>query len=210
MIGFLSSLFRPNCCEQQLEAWSTYSTISSFWRRPRGKGVSTKMEGAVTSHCKPNRRHAHQERRQVGRASKSNCSRKSPGYLFAVCLLFLSELRWCFGFPVISAKPVQDTRDTLVYTTRRKEGNVSTSERWERKFNELLKFKEKYGHVNVPQQPNKDIPDDYRELGTFCRNIRSAYKYLQDPSKAHLSFLDGDRIQRLESIGFVWNSHHAT
>eukprot|EP00977_Amphora_coffeiformis_P016751 scaffold5296_cov163-Amphora_coffeaeformis.AAC.6 len=80
---------------------------------------------------------------------------------------------------------------------------------WEKNFAELVRFKDKWGHVNVPQLPNKEIPDDYKELATFCRNLRSHYKYLSDPSKAHLSYLDEDRIKRLESIGFVWNSHEA-
>ena len=123
-------------------------------------------------------------------------------------LLASSQLHCCHGFAILSTNVIRSSRDTRFIPTIRREGNL-TSERWENKFNELVKFKHKFGHVNVPQLPNKDIPEDYRELGTFCRNVRSMYKYLSDPSKAHLSFLDEDRIERLESIGFVWNSHEA-
>ena len=80
---------------------------------------------------------------------------------------------------------------------------------WEIKFNELVKFKEKHGHANVPQIPNKEIPQDYKELSTFCRNMRTQYRYLSDPEKAHLSYLDEERVKKLESIGFIWNVQDA-
>jgi Helicase associated domain len=78
---------------------------------------------------------------------------------------------------------------------------------WDVKFNELVAFHEKYGrHVNVPQYPTFEIPDDYQELSTFCRNVRCQYRYLHNERTRRLSFLTQERIERLESIGFVWNS----
>jgi hypothetical protein len=78
---------------------------------------------------------------------------------------------------------------------------------WDAKFNELVAFHKKYGrHVNVPQYPTFEIPEDYQELATFCRNIRCQYRYLHSEKTRCLSFLTQERIERLESIGFVWNS----
>ena len=130
--------------------------------------------------------------------------------LLFVCLLLLSSSRHlsCHALTTLSTTLANESGKKLFFPKRRREGNLS-SERWESKFNQLVKFKEKYGHLKVPQSPTKDIPEGYKELGIFCRNIRSMYKYSLDPSTAHLSFLDLERIQRLESIGFVWNYHEA-
>jgi hypothetical protein len=84
---------------------------------------------------------------------------------------------------------------------------------WNAKFDLLVAFQKKYGHVNVPQKVlTKDVHTEYHhnpQLATFCRNVRNQYRLLHKEETRHLSFLTHDRIQRLEDIGFVWSSHEA-
>jgi hypothetical protein len=88
--------------------------------------------------------------------------------------------------------------------------DIRRSDKWEGRFRDLMAFKERYGHTNVPQYPTKAIPEDHRVSANFCRNCRTQYNYHHDPDKQHLSFLTDDRIQRLEEIGFCWNTREAT
>jgi hypothetical protein len=85
--------------------------------------------------------------------------------------------------------------------------NTVLAERWDSNFDALVAFKEKYEHLNVPQKPTKKIQDDYRQLASFVRNVRCQYKYLQNEETRRLSSLTKDRIERLESLGFLWSSH---
>ena len=61
---------------------------------------------------------------------------------------------------------------------------------WERHFCELMQFKERFGHCNVPAHS-----DRHRALGTWVYNQR----VLKRKGK-----LDGERQLRLESEGFMW------
>jgi hypothetical protein len=92
---------------------------------------------------------------------------------------------------------------------RKHRTNSIRAESWNEKFEQLVSFKKKYGHVNVPQYPTKEIQESCPQLSNFCRNLRNQYRYLQNDETRHLSFLTQDRIERLESIGFVWSSHEA-
>ena len=102
--------------------------------------------------------------------------------LFAVVILLSLSTRSCDGLflPFYSTQVIQrsNTLPVVSPTTRRRKPGSLNSQRWENKFQELVKFKKEHGHVNVPQLPNKQIPGDYKELATFCRNVRSHYKYL--------------------------------
>jgi len=64
---------------------------------------------------------------------------------------------------------------------------VSKEADWVQKFQKLLEYKERYGDVHVPQRYNAD------KLGTFVHAQRNAYKN---------GTLSGERIEKLESIGF--------
>jgi hypothetical protein len=83
------------------------------------------------------------------------------------------------------------------------------ADKWEGRFRDLVAFKERYGHTNVPQHPTKAIPEDHRVSANFCRNCRTQYNYHHNVDKQHLSFLTDDRIQRLEDIGFCWDTREA-
>ena len=93
--------------------------------------------------------------------------------------------------------------------TRTHRPNSTRAESWNEKFEELVSFKNEYGHTNVPQNPTKGIKISYPQLATFCRNMRTQYRHLHHDKTRRLSFLTQDRIERLESIGFVWSSHEA-
>lgn len=61
---------------------------------------------------------------------------------------------------------------------------------WERHFCELMQFKERFGHCNVPAHS-----DRHRALGTWVYNQR----VLKRKGR-----LDSDRRLKLESEGFMW------
>jgi hypothetical protein len=69
-------------------------------------------------------------------------------------------------------------------------------------FKDLMVFKAKFGHCNVPKtQPknnSKRLP-----LGTWCNNIRQAYKAIQNGSNPGRKLSKAD-IKRLENAGFEW------
>jgi len=68
---------------------------------------------------------------------------------------------------------------------------------WNKRFAELLKYKEKYGNTNVAVR-NKD----YRQLGLWVCTQRQEYKKLKANKKSSMTL---DRIQMLNSIGFIWS-----
>eukprot|EP00984_Skeletonema_dohrnii_P023133 scaffold12212_cov73-Skeletonema_dohrnii-CCMP3373.AAC.4 len=98
---------------------------------------------------------------------------------------------------------------------------------WDRKFNELLDFKQQHGHCDVPQTyapnpklgvwVNKDeliqyaakfgnchVPTKFKEntaLGRWVSTQRAEYKQF---CKGEKSSLTDEKIRRLNSMGFVW------
>lgn len=87
---------------------------------------------------------------------------------------------------------------------------LSTKTRgWDARYQDLVAFKEKYGHTSVPQPRTRDFHPDFNELAAFCRNCRMHYQYQKKPSTRHKSFLTPDRIGRLEALGFEFNVQRA-
>ena len=68
--------------------------------------------------------------------------------------------------------------------------NVWRKGRWERRFRELLAFKERFGHTRVPAQWKED-----RGLGHWHYNQRHFRRKGQ---------LSAERIARLDALGFEW------
>ena len=66
--------------------------------------------------------------------------------------------------------------------------NHKHDEQWNARFEELLKYKSEHGDCNVPRSQGK--------LGVWVNSQRSAFK----------DSLAQDRIDRLNSIGFMWSS----
>jgi hypothetical protein len=75
------------------------------------------------------------------------------------------------------------------------------AENWTGKFEELLDFRLKHGHCLVPY-----VFAENSSLAEWVKRQRHQYK-LKDEDKH--SALSEDRIEALETIGFVWNSHDA-
>ena len=74
--------------------------------------------------------------------------------------------------------------------------NVETI--WEKRYNDLLKFKKEYGHCNVPCDWKKN-----EQLANWVNSQRIAYRELNDGNTN--DEMTVDRIERLEKIGFAWN-----
>ena len=76
--------------------------------------------------------------------------------------------------------------------------------KWNKKFEELIKYKEIHGHVNVPQ--------DNKELGRWVSTQREKKRqtdlvnagYVFPPDKKRRPCMLPDQIAKLESIGFKW------
>jgi hypothetical protein len=66
---------------------------------------------------------------------------------------------------------------------------------WDLKFNQLIEYKKRFGHCEVPARWSENTP-----LGLWAHNQR-AFK-----RKGQLS---SERIQRLENIGFAWTASPA-
>jgi len=68
-----------------------------------------------------------------------------------------------------------------------------TNELWEIRISELLAFRQKHGHCNVP-----DKWSEHPSLGTWVGSLRGPRR------RKTLSL---DQVRRLEQIGFQWNPH---
>jgi hypothetical protein len=73
------------------------------------------------------------------------------------------------------------------------------AEQWDLKFDELLGFKERYGHCGVPHTYQEN-----RALARWVKRQRYQYKLKQD---GKVSTMTDRRIKTLERIGFVWDAH---
>ena len=69
---------------------------------------------------------------------------------------------------------------------------------FEERCNQLLRFKEEFGHCKVP-----NVYSDNPSLGNWCNSTRSAYRRTQQGLKSDRN-LTPDRIKRLEEIGLEW------
>ena len=80
------------------------------------------------------------------------------------------------------------------------EWGVDYDEAFEKCRRELTSFKEEFGHCNIPVRYSGNP-----SLGQLCSHMRRAYKKMQKGIKTN-SKLSQDRIERLEEIGFQWQS----
>jgi hypothetical protein len=68
---------------------------------------------------------------------------------------------------------------------------------FDKRFNDLMSFKAKYGHCKVP------CNGDYASLGKWCSELRSSYKKIQNNQMPRMK-LSNEKIQRLNDAGFKW------
>ena len=68
---------------------------------------------------------------------------------------------------------------------------------WDLRFNELLQFKSRYGHCNVPTKFPANPP-----LSIWVKCQRRQFKLFEKKDKSNIT---PDRIEKLRSIGFVFH-----
>jgi len=73
--------------------------------------------------------------------------------------------------------------------------------KWKQRLDELLEFRYKYKHCLVPYNYNTNLA-----LVNWVKRQRCQYKLLKQGRK---SFLTKERVNLLDDIGFVWDSHEA-
>ena len=74
-----------------------------------------------------------------------------------------------------------------------------TFKTFEQRIQDLLDFKKRFSHCNVPNRY-----DDDNSLGIWCMNVRSSYWKIQAGIQPTSYRLTEDQIKLLESIGFQW------
>jgi len=78
----------------------------------------------------------------------------------------------------------------------------SYDQQWDIMLARLMKYKEKFGHVVVPNRFKEDPP-----LGQWVSRQRQLYRLLKECKKP--STMTHERVKKLESIGFIWDGRCA-
>ncbi|CAJ1955944.1 unnamed protein product [Cylindrotheca closterium] len=75
----------------------------------------------------------------------------------------------------------------------------SHSASWEQRMSDLMEFRDKYGHCQVPTHYQEN-----RKLATWVKCQRRQYKLLKAGSRT--STLTKDRLESLNNVGFEWRA----
>jgi len=78
--------------------------------------------------------------------------------------------------------------------------SLSRCSTFDERYAELMKFKEKFRHCNVP----KSKSGEYKSLGSWCDKVRSAYKKIRNRETPGLKLTE-EHIRQLEDAGFNWS-----
>jgi hypothetical protein len=74
---------------------------------------------------------------------------------------------------------------------------------FDERFKDLMAFKAKFGHCNVPQKKTKSRNNKHVSLGNWCNHIRHSYKAIKEGRSPGRKLSKAD-IRRLENAGFAW------
>jgi hypothetical protein len=74
---------------------------------------------------------------------------------------------------------------------------------FDERFKDLMAFKAKFGHCNVPSTQSKN--NKYYSLGQWCSDMRKAYKAIKMGGMPRSYKLSKADMKRLENAGFEWN-----
>jgi len=96
-----------------------------------------------------------------------------------------------FSSPVVSSPSASD-----YHVVRQKKAMLSSDELWQDMYNELVNFREREGHCQVPAKFSENP-----KLGNWVRTQRAQRKKLL---KGEFTIMTSKRIQALEALGFVW------
>jgi len=70
--------------------------------------------------------------------------------------------------------------------------------KWDIRFNQLRKYKEMWGHCNVPTRNHSEL----KQLGIWVGFQRGEFRNFRERKK---STITEERIKKLDSLGFVWS-----
>jgi hypothetical protein len=110
--------------------------------------------------------------------------------------------RWCNKLRVSYKKmqhnemPNMKISDELIQRLNDAEFKWSLRGNFDNRFNDLMAFKAKYGHCDVPRKN--------ASLGQWCSEMRSSYKKIQNNQMPRRNKLSDEQIQRLNDAGFKW------
>jgi hypothetical protein len=88
--------------------------------------------------------------------------------------------------------------DAIHQKSGNKRKRTAPSQSFDDRFNDLMAFKAKYDHCNIP------LTGDNASLGKWCSERRSSYKKIQNNQKPHMKLSD-EQIQCLKDAGFKWS-----
>jgi len=76
---------------------------------------------------------------------------------------------------------------------------------WDERFEDLMKFKKKYGHARVPQQFKED-----RQLGEWVHKQRRGYKAMKEgcERKMKMHGMNTEKALKLAEVGFIFDCSH--
>jgi hypothetical protein len=104
---------------------------------------------------------------------------------------------------------VDSTSSSIITTTKpistisvHERAHSYSNERWNLHYQQLISYQQRHGHLQVPQLHHSSATD--QSLAHFCRNVRSQYRTAEQHGA-----LSEERIQQLDALGFVWNTHDA-
>jgi hypothetical protein len=72
-------------------------------------------------------------------------------------------------------------------------------------YDDLLAFKSKHGHCDVPSTHT----GDYRSLGAWCSSVRTSYRNMREGLKPKKTLLQ-EQIDQLDRLGFKWYNDKKT
>jgi hypothetical protein len=78
------------------------------------------------------------------------------------------------------------------------QGELMSKNRFDKRFDDLMAFKAKYGHCDVSKR------GENASLGLWCNTVRRSYKKIQNNQKP-ITKLSDEQIQRLSDAGFKWS-----
>jgi hypothetical protein len=81
------------------------------------------------------------------------------------------------------------------------EWNLCKKLTFDDRFKDLMAFKAKFGHCNVPSTQSSN--NKHSSLGIWCRDIRRSYKAIKMGGRLRCKVSKAD-IKRLEKAGFEW------
>jgi len=121
------------------------------------------------------------------------------------CIEYESLGRWCRDLRT-SYKKIQKRETPHIKLTEDRIRQLEDAGfKWslstfDERYAELMKFKEKFGHCNVPQTGSVEYPT----LGRWCNTLRTSYKKIQKRETPN-SKLTEENIRQLEDAGFKWS-----